>query len=108
SNPLYCLINIMKPILALLLVLASHLAFGQSPNDKVTQAMNEAMKSSDLPSVVAIAVNTKGEQLTYSYGKAIWTGNEAVTPKHMGIQRPPHAIRERHAVPVWNKHRLGR
>jgi methyl acetate hydrolase len=73
----------MRLTVTSLLVLVSQASFSQSANDKVGLAMNEAMKSSDLPAVVAIAVNTKGEQLTYSYGKAIWTGNEVVTPQHI-------------------------
>lgn len=54
-----------------------------SAQDPMTRTMNEAMKSSDLPAVVAIAVNGKGERITYAYGKAVWTESGPVTPRHI-------------------------
>lgn len=47
--------------------------------DWVTKVMDEAMKTSDLPAVVAIAINNKNQKLTYTYGKAVWTENSKVT-----------------------------
>lgn len=51
--------------------------------EKLTTLMNEAMKESDLPAVVAIAINKSGEKVTYKYGKAIWTEDAEVTPEHI-------------------------
>jgi CubicO group peptidase (beta-lactamase class C family) len=50
---------------------------------QVNQLMDSAMQASDLPALVAIAVNQKGQKLTYTYGKAIWQENEPVTPQHI-------------------------
>ena len=47
--------------------------------DRVNQLMNEAMQDSDLPAVVAIAINKDGEKVVYKYGKAIWTEDSDVT-----------------------------
>lgn len=41
------------------------------------------MRASDLPAVVAIAVNSNGERIDYSYGKAIWSEKAPVTPQHI-------------------------
>ena len=41
------------------------------------------MKSSDLPAVVAIAVNNKGQRVDYTFGKAIWKEEASVTSKHI-------------------------
>jgi CubicO group peptidase (beta-lactamase class C family) len=51
--------------------------------DTVTDLMDEAMKNSDLPAVVAIAINKNGEKVTYHYGKAIWTEDAEVTSGHI-------------------------
>ncbi len=51
--------------------------------EKITSEMDVAIKSSDLPAVVAMASNQKGEAVSYSYGKAIWGANDAVTPEHI-------------------------
>ncbi len=51
--------------------------------EQVAKLMNEAMKSSDLPAVVAIAINNRGQRVTYTYGKAIWKENRYVTPQHI-------------------------
>jgi hypothetical protein len=40
---------------------------------KVNSLMNEAMKKSDLPAVVAIAVNKKGEKIVYTHGPEVWS-----------------------------------
>ncbi len=45
--------------------------------------MNEAMENSDLPAVVAIAINKHGEKVTYNYGKAVWKEDAEVTPEHI-------------------------
>lgn len=52
-------------------------------NETVNQLMAEAMKNCDLPTVVAIAVNRKGEKVIYTYGKAIWTEDINVTAEHI-------------------------
>ncbi|PQJ21132.1 serine hydrolase [Tenacibaculum sp. SG-28] len=51
--------------------------------EKITTEMDAVMKSSDLPAIVAMASNKKGEEVSYSYGKAIWGANDAVTPQHI-------------------------
>ena len=51
--------------------------------EKVTRAMNAAMEKSDLPALVAIAINKAGEKVTYSYGKAVWEEDAEVTPNHI-------------------------
>lgn len=54
------------------------------PNqERVTNLMNEAMKTSDLPAVVAIAINNKQQKTTYTYGKAVWTEAAPLTPQHI-------------------------
>jgi methyl acetate hydrolase len=73
----------MRAITLCLLAIAAQLALGQTATDKLTLAMNEAVKSSDLPAVVAIAINNKGEQLTYSHGNAVWAEQAPVTPQHI-------------------------
>jgi len=51
--------------------------------DKVIRQMDEAIKNSDLPAVVALAINKKGQKMTYTYGKAVWTEDQNVTTKHI-------------------------
>lgn len=50
---------------------------------RVKTLMDEAMKSSDLPAVVAIAINSKKDKVTYTYGKAVWKENSPVTADHI-------------------------
>ena len=65
------------------------IAYGQSktisfPTQSMVDAlMSEAMKSSDLPTVVAIAINNKMQKVTYTYGKAVWTESTPVTCDHI-------------------------
>ncbi len=54
-----------------------------STQERVTALMNEAIKTSDLPAVVAIAVNRKNQKRSYAFGKAVWTENTAVTTNHI-------------------------
>ena len=51
--------------------------------ESVNQIMNEAIEKSDLPAVVAIAINKNGEKVTYNYGKAIWSEDMEVTQEHI-------------------------
>ena len=51
--------------------------------EQVTSIMNEAMKTNDLPAVVAIASNTKNEEVSFGYGKAVWTEESNVTGNHI-------------------------
>ena len=54
------------------------------PNQReVTLAMNKKMKSSDLPSVVAIASDKFDKELSFCYGKAVWGENSNVTKNHI-------------------------
>ncbi len=41
------------------------------------------MKKSDLPAVVAVAINNKNQQLIYTYGNAVWNEKLKVTPQHI-------------------------
>ena len=51
--------------------------------DKVTRLMDEAIKNSDLPAVVALAVNKNGQMVNYTFGKAVWTEDQNVTTNHI-------------------------
>lgn len=51
--------------------------------EKVTTEMNATVENSDLPALVAIAINKAGEKVTYSYGKAVWDEDAEVTPNHI-------------------------
>lgn len=51
--------------------------------DSVNQQMNEVIQKSDLPAVVAIAINKNGEKLSYNYGEAIWSQDAEVTEEHI-------------------------
>jgi len=51
--------------------------------ERVTTLMDDAMKKSDLPAVVAIAINNRNERLVYTYGNAVWKENVKVTPQHI-------------------------
>ena len=72
-----------------LLILVSGCQMEQNKNvnfptqEQVTSFMNEAMNTNDLPAVVAIASNTKNEEVSFVYGKAEWTGNQEVTENHI-------------------------
>lgn len=67
-----------------LIILSFQFSFAQFPtNETLKSEMDEAMKNSDLPAVVATAINRKGERLTYTFGKAVWTENEKVTADHI-------------------------
>ncbi len=50
---------------------------------EVNTTMNAAMEKSDLPAVVAIALNKNGEKIVYEYGKAIWTEDAKVSSNHI-------------------------
>ncbi|NRB82604.1 MAG: beta-lactamase family protein [Winogradskyella sp.] len=58
-------------------------AFRFPNQSEVTLAMNKKMKSSDLPSVVAIASNKFDKELSFCYGKAVWGENLNVTKDHI-------------------------
>jgi CubicO group peptidase (beta-lactamase class C family) len=51
--------------------------------EKVTSIMNKSIKTTDLPAVVAIASNTNNDEVSFVYGKAIWTENLDVTKDHI-------------------------
>jgi CubicO group peptidase (beta-lactamase class C family) len=51
--------------------------------EKVAKLMDDAMKNSDLPAVVALAITKNGQRLTYTFGKAVWTGKEKITTQHI-------------------------
>lgn len=51
--------------------------------EQVTSAMNEAMKTNDLPTVVAMAANKENKEVSFIYGKAIWREHMDVTENHI-------------------------
>ena len=51
--------------------------------ERINQLMSEAIQKSDLPAVVAIAINKNGEKVTYNYGKANWSEDAEVTQEHI-------------------------
>jgi CubicO group peptidase (beta-lactamase class C family) len=64
------------------------LSSGQSqkffpPPEQIKKEMDNAMTKSDLPAVVAIAINSKGQRINYTYGKAVWTVDTKVTEQHI-------------------------
>lgn len=78
----------MKQIILFFFLLASTPLFSQNRNslpsqERVKKIMDEAMTSSDLPAVVAIAINTNGQRVDYVYGKAVWSEDGKVTPQHI-------------------------
>lgn len=48
-----------------------------SPKE-VTAQMDALMEKSDLPALVAIAINKVGEQIEYTYGNAVWEENTPI------------------------------
>ena len=50
---------------------------------EVTSLMNEAVLNSDLPAIVAIAINKNGKKITYQHGRAIWNEETDVTSDHI-------------------------
>lgn len=71
--------------LAFVLIFSSQMLLAQGdfktfPSEaEVKSAMDEAMTESDLPAIVAIAINDKNQRITYTYGNAVWTEEEAIT-----------------------------
>jgi methyl acetate hydrolase len=51
--------------------------------EDIKQAMDLHMQNSDLPALVATAINKKNESRTYTFGKAVWTENTPVNDKHI-------------------------
>lgn len=51
--------------------------------EKVVELMDNAMKNSDLPAVVAVGITADGQRLTYAFGKAVWKEDQAVTSRHI-------------------------
>ena len=51
--------------------------------DRVTGFMDEEIENSDLPAVVATAINKKGQKLTYTQGKAVWSEDQNVTANNI-------------------------
>nr|WP_256449888.1 serine hydrolase domain-containing protein [Flavobacterium sp. MC2016-06] len=45
--------------------------------------MDATMKNSDLPAVVAVAVNRKNQEIVYSHGNAVWTQSTKVTDQNI-------------------------
>lgn len=51
--------------------------------ERITVLMNEAIKKSDLPAVVAIAINNKNESVVYTYGNAVWNEHVKVSGENI-------------------------
>jgi CubicO group peptidase (beta-lactamase class C family) len=56
---------------------------GANPNkkaqEKINQVMSEAMKGSDLPAVVAVGIDSKGNQFDFMHGGLSWGKEEKIT-----------------------------
>ena len=78
-------VNIYLLFLTLLSVYSckSELSTSLPSEEKVVRLMDEAMQSSDLPAMVAIAINKQGKKIVYEHGKAIWTKDTDVTSDHI-------------------------
>ena len=50
----------------------------EKPHNEVIKVMEEAMAESDLPSVVAVAINSKGQRIEYTYGGLSWGKSKPV------------------------------
>lgn len=69
--------------LAILLILFSYkVNMGPAnlfPSDEsVASQMDSLLEASDIPGLVAIAINKAGERVTYTYGNAIWNENTPI------------------------------
>lgn len=54
------------------------------PDEKaIAEKMDSAMSNSDLPAVVAMAINKNGETVSYNYGKVVWSEDKPVTPNNI-------------------------
>jgi len=62
---------------------AENIGINLPTQEQVTSIMNEAMKQNDLPAVVVIASNIDNEEVSFAYGKAVWTENIDVTENHI-------------------------
>jgi methyl acetate hydrolase len=74
---LYCLLLVCQ------VVHGQHNELSFPGQEKVVALMNEAVKKSDLPAVVAIAINNKNEKVTYTYGNAIWREDSKITGENI-------------------------
>ncbi len=52
-------------------------------SESIKKIMDARMRKSDLPAMVAMAVNEKGETCSYAYGPAVWSEKEPVTTQHI-------------------------
>ena len=50
----------------------------EKPHNEVIKVMEEAMAESDLPAVVAVAINSKGHRIEYAYGAVNWGESEPI------------------------------
>ena len=50
----------------------------EKPHNEVIKVMEEAMAESDLPAVVAVAINSKGQRIEYAYGALNWGESEPI------------------------------
>ena len=66
---------VMKNLIIFIAVIVVEHA-GADPNKKaqeqINQVMSEAMKSSDLPTVVAVGIDSKGNQFDFMHGGLSW------------------------------------
>jgi CubicO group peptidase (beta-lactamase class C family) len=52
-------------------------------NETVSHQMDSVMSGSDIPGLVAIAINEKGERIEYTFGNAIWDEVSPVKTNHI-------------------------
>ena len=50
----------------------------EKSHNEVIKVMEEAMAESDLPAVVAVAINSKGHRIEYAYGAVNWGESEPI------------------------------
>ncbi len=75
----------MKSILTFgLVVFCFHLSAQHFPSaTKVERVMDNAVKKTGIPSVVAIAINKNGEEISFTFGPAVWSESKPVTTENI-------------------------
>jgi len=60
---------------------AQHLQF--PTQEYIVKSMNEAMKNSDLPALIAIGINKQDQKAVFTYGYAVWNEPGALSTDHI-------------------------
>ncbi len=79
--------NIILYLVAILILISCNTKTEQTnlfPSEEfVDSQMDSLLKSSDLPGLVAIAINKDGERITYTYGNAVWNEEIPITTNNI-------------------------